>query len=380
MVIRDVIHGDIYLENELIIALIKTKEMQRLKNIKQLGLTYTVYPTTEHSRYMHSIGVYHLATMILETLEKKNHQPFDQDDKLSLQIAALLHDLGHGPYSHTSEEFFGFSHEQFTIDIIKDVNTDVNKVLTKHVPHLIDKIVSFIKKEHPHQVLNAILSATIDVDRMDYLLRDSYFAGVSYGSVDVDRIFNIIDIKNNQIVFHEKGVKTLEDFIISRYNMFLQVYLNKKSLAYEMLVRQILDEVKILIAKDYQLPCSVNKILPFFNNTISVSDYLLADDMVFTTFLNDLAHLKIDNDNQKVVFLANSFIHQNLVLKKPQQYQYSLVTKAYFKKIYHEPVLIYKQDGTIIPLEELSPLTAFLVNNIQICLESFEFYLPEYEY
>lgn len=377
MNIRDVIHGDISIEEEVIKQLIETKEFQRLRNIKQLGLTYLAFPTTEHSRFMHSVGVYYLVTQLLDVLEAKTGQAFEVEERLALQIACLLHDLGHGPFSHTSEEFFGFNHEDYTIKIIEDKDTQVNQVLTNYGESIIEEVVSFIKKTHHNPVLNSILSGTIDVDRMDYLMRDSYFAGVSYGEIDIQRIFNVIDIKDNSIVFHEKGVKALEDIIISRYNMFSQVYLNKKALAYEMLVAEILGELRTLVDSQFKLPYSIEKVLPFFDGDISVKDYLLADDLVFLTLINDLANLEDNEQTNYVRFLSQAFVNKKIVFTKPDNPIYINKTGNYVKKVYNESVLIYTTSHDIIKLEDASKLTEFLSGALTIQSPPMEFYIAK---
>lgn len=377
MNIRDAIHGDISIEEEVIKQLIETNEFQRLRNIKQLGLTYLAFPTTEHSRFMHSVGVYYLVTQLLDVLEAKTGQAFEVKERLALQIACLLHDLGHGPFSHTSEEFFGFNHEDYTIKIIEDKDTEVNKVLTNYGESIIEEVVSFIKKTHHNPVLNSILSGTIDVDRMDYLMRDSYFAGVSYGEIDIQRIFNVIDIKDNSIVFHEKGVKALEDIIISRYNMFSQVYLNKKALAYEMLVAEILGELRTLVDSQFKLPYSIEKVLPFFDGDISVKDYLLADDLVFLTLINDLANLEDNEQTNYVRFLSQAFVNKKIVFTKPDNPIYTNKTGNYVKKVYNESVLIYTTSHDIIKLEDASKLIEFLSGALTIQSPPMEFYIAK---
>lgn len=377
MNIRDAIHGDISIEEEVIKQLIETKEFQRLRNIKQLGLTYLAFPTTEHSRFMHSVGVYYLVTQLLDVLEAKTGQAFEVKERLALQIACLLHDLGHGPFSHTSEEFFGFNHEDYTIKIIEDKDTEVNKVLTNYGESIIEEVVSFIKKTHHNPVLNSILSGTIDVDRMDYLMRDSFFAGVSYGEIDIQRIFNVIDIKDNSIVFHEKGVKALEDIIISRYNMFSQVYLNKKALAYEVLVAEILGELKTLVDRQCKLPYSIEKVLPFFNGNISVKDYLLADDLVFLTLINDLANLEDNEQTNYVRFLSQAFVNKKIVFTKPDNPIYTNKTGNYVKKVYNESVLIYTTNHDIIKLEDASKLIEFLSGALTIQSPPMEFFIAK---
>lgn len=377
MNIRDAIHGDISIEEEVIKQLIETKEFQRLRNIKQLGLSYLAFPTTEHSRFMHSVGVYYLVTQLLDVLEAKTGQAFEVKERLALQIACLLHDLGHGPFSHTSEEFFGFNHEDYTIKIIEDKDTQVNQVLTNYGESIIEEVVSFINKTHHNPVLNSILSGTIDVDRMDYLMRDSYFAGVSYGEIDIQRIFNVIDIKDNSIVFHEKGVKALEDIIISRYNMFSQVYLNKKALAYEVLVAEILSELRTLVDSQFKLPYSIEKVLPFFDGNISVKDYLLADDLVFLTLINDLANLEDNEQTNYVRFLSQAFVNKKIVFTKPDNPIYTNKTGNYVKKVYNESVLIYTTSHDIIKLEDASKLIEFLSGALTIQSPPMEFYIAK---
>ena len=377
MNIRDAIHGDISIEEEVIKQLIETKEFQRLRNIKQLGLTYLAFPTTEHSRFMHSVGVYYLVTQLLDVLEAKTGQAFEVKERLALQIACLLHDLGHGPFSHTSEEFFGFDHEDYTIKIIEDKDTEVNQVLTHYGESIIEEVVSFINKTHHNPVLNSILSGTIDVDRMDYLMRDSFFAGVSYGEIDIQRIFNVIDIKDNSIVFHEKGVKALEDIIISRYNMFSQVYLNKKALAYEVLVAEILGELRTLVDSQFKLPYSIEKVLPFFDGNVSVKDYLLADDLVFLTLINDLANLEDNEQTNYVRFLSQAFVNKKIVFTKPDNPIYTNKTGNYVKKVYNESVLIYTTSQDIIKLEDASKLTEFLSGALTIQSPPMEFYIAK---
>lgn len=377
MNIRDAIHGDISIEEEVIKQLVETKEFQRLRNIKQLGLSYLAFPTTEHSRFMHSVGVYYLVTQLLDVLEAKTGQAFEVKERLALQIACLLHDLGHGPFSHTSEEFFGFNHEDYTIKIIEDKDTQVNQVLTNYDESIIEEVVSFIKKTHRNPVLNSILSGTIDVDRMDYLMRDSYFAGVSYGEIDIQRIFNVIDIKDNSIVFHEKGVKALEDIIISRYNMFSQVYLNKKALAYEVLVAEILGELRTLVDSQFKLPYSIEKVLPFFEGDISVKDYLLADDLVFLTLINDLANLEDNEQTNYVRFLSQAFVNKKIVFTKPDNPIYTNKTGNYVKKVYNESVLIYTTSHDIIKLEDASKLIEFLSGALTIQSPPMEFYIAK---
>ena len=372
MVIRDVIHGDINIEEKIIVDLIETREFQRLKSIKQLGLSYMVFPTTEHSRYMHSIGTYHLGCIMISNLIKKENVNFNSKDIQALKIACLLHDLGHGAFSHTSEEFFQFHHEEYSVEMIINKETQINQILMRYDPEIIGVIVDFIEKNHKDQVLNSILSGTIDVDRMDYLMRDSYFAGVSYGEIDVDRILNVVDVKENKLVFLEKGIKTIEDLILSRYNMFMQVYLNKKAIAYEVLVKEILTRVRILKDAGYSFMTNLEKVIPFLENDISIIDYIKLDDSVLITMINDFSF----NEKDKILKeLSTAFVAKKIRFNKPDNFEYQFKTYLYDKKIYNESVLIYTKAGEIKPLEELSQITSFIKENLKINLDEIDFYI-----
>ena len=177
---------------------------------------------------------------------------FSEDEKLALKLASILHVIGHGPLSHTSEDFFNFSHEDYSVGIIVG-NTEVNSVLKKHCPELIDQVVQFVNKDHPNKVLNSVLSGTIDIDRMDYLYRDSQHAGVTYGQFDFNRMLKLIDVVDGELVYWQKGVHTIEDFIMGRYHMFSQIYLNKKVIYYEVLAKEILLRVKELLEEGKEL-------------------------------------------------------------------------------------------------------------------------------
>jgi HD superfamily phosphohydrolase len=379
MIIRDVVHNDIEITEAVIIDLISTSEFQRLRKIKQLGLSYMVFPSTEHSRYTHSIGVYHMTLNFIASLEKNADKKFDEDEKLALSIAALLHDIGHGPLSHTSEELFKFNHEEYSVMIIENKNTDINSVLKYHCPRLINQVVLYIKKLHPNSVLNKILSGTIDVDRMDYLLRDSHHAGVEYGKFDSSRMIQIIDVHNEELIYHEKGIHTIEDFIMSRYHMFSQVYLNQKAIGYEKLARRILKRAKYLFEDEYRFETDINLLKPFFlDSKIEVVDYLLMNDFVLLNIIDSFARVEKDIELSD---LANGFIKQKLLLEKTDKHKdyYVLQSETISKKIYNESVNIKMNDGSIKRLEEVSNLVKFIDRELKIKHPANEFYLEKNE-
>ncbi len=363
MTIRDTIHQNIEISDQKVIDLIRTSEFQRLKRIKQLGLSHFIFPTAEHSRYVHSIGVYHLSTIFIKELEYKTNVFFNQLEKKAFQIACLLHDLGHGPFSHAAEDFFKYNHEDYTIKIIKDKNSQINQVLDDQ--DLIDQVILFIEKKHHNKILVSLLSSTIDIDRIDYLNRDCYQTGVDYGKIDLLRILSIIDIHDNKIVFLEKGIHTLEDFLLSRYHMFSQVYLNKKSLGYEALVQTILLHIKYLIDNSYKFSTNIDVLLPFYKANINCKDFLkLEDYSLYNLFL-----LLFENEsNSKLINLLDAFLNYKELEINNQKDDYFYKTEKNSKAVYNknEPIWIKTKTGEIKKLEELSKIALFLQTELSI--------------
>ncbi len=379
MIIRDAIHNDIVVEEELIKNLIRTFEFQRLRKIKQLGLTYTVFPSAEHTRFSHSLGVYYLAGKMIERIEQERQIRFDSIEVEALKAAALLHDVGHGPLSHTAEECFGYSHESYSVKIIRDRKTQINQVLRSYGPEMIEQICLYIEKKHENPILNQVLSATIDVDRMDYLIRDSHHVGVVYGNFDVNRILKNITIKDDQLVYLAKGKQTLEDFILSRYHMFGQVYLNEHTIGNEQLVKTILLRVRELYQSgNYRFKTDIKKLIPFFTEDIAVKDYIQMNDNILMTILEDLAKKESD---QILRDLSRAFsTGQTLLLEAEEGKEYyTFKSNEYRKRIYNESVKVLTDSGEIVELEKISQLVNFCTESLLITAESKTYYLEKNE-
>ncbi len=379
MIIRDAIHNDIEVEPGLISDLIRTYEFQRLRKIKQLGLTYTIFPSAEHTRYSHSLGVYHLTCRMINVIEARRNVRFEKLEAESLKAAALLHDIGHGPLSHTAEECFGYSHEEYSVKIIRDKQTQINQVLRQYDPEMIENIAMYIEKKHPSKILNQVLSATIDVDRMDYLIRDSHHVGVVYGNFDVNRLLKIVAVKDNQLVFLRKGKQTIEDFILSRYHMFGQVYLNEHTIGNQLVVKRILMRIRDLYeSKKYTFKVNIDKLIPFFSDEIPVINYIQMNDYVLMSIIEDIAYMETDHEISE---LAKSFMKQQpLVFEKEDgKNYYEFKSDNYQKKIYNESVKILDDDGTIINLEDISQLVKFIKDGLKIQSESKTYYLERNE-
>ena len=221
-VIRDSIHGDVFL-TDLEFDIIDTPEFQRLRRIKQLGTTYLVYPSANHTRFEHSIGALHLAGRIADRLM------LPDEERRNVRIAAILHDIGHGPLSHSSEEllsrYLGLSHENIAVDIIIN-DSNISKILEKNgiEPATISRIIS-----EDSGYLSKIISSEFDVDRMDYLVRDAHHTGVAYGIIDLDRLINTLEISGNSLAVNERGLKAVEALLVARFLMIPTVYLHHTS-------------------------------------------------------------------------------------------------------------------------------------------------------
>lgn len=204
--IRDAIHDYIHIHHTLIWKLVNSKEMQRLRRIKQLGGTYQVFHSAEHSRFVHSLGVYQVVLRMLET--ECLQEALSDYDQICVMCAALLHDIGHGPFSHSFEGVFHESHEDMSVKMILQ-ESEVHDILASFYYKMPNDVAMIIQHTHPHQVLIQMVSSQLDADRMDYLLRDSYMSGTTYGHFDMSRILRTMRICDGKIVYKESECKLL---------------------------------------------------------------------------------------------------------------------------------------------------------------------------
>ena len=232
-IINDPVYGFISIPTELVFDLIEHPYFQRLRYIKQLGMTHLVYPGALHTRFHHALGAMHLMGMAIETLRNKGHQ-ISHEEEEAVIIAILLHDIGHGPFSHALEESIveGISHEDISVMLMGKLNEHFNGRLTM--------AIEIFKDSYPHQFLHQLVSGQLDMDRMDYLNRDSFFTGVSEGVISSDRIIKMLNVKDDQIAVEEKGIYSVEKFLIARRLMYWQVYLHKTVIAAEQLLVRIM--------------------------------------------------------------------------------------------------------------------------------------------
>jgi HD superfamily phosphohydrolase len=248
-VINDPVHGFIAIHDELIYAILEHPYFQRLRRIKQLGLTDFVYPGAHHTRFHHALGAYHLMRKALMTLKNKGVE-ISPEEEQGAQIAILLHDIGHGPFSHTLEHTLmrDISHEEISLLFMESLNAEFEGQL--------DLAIRIFKNEYPKKFLHQLVSGQLDVDRLDYLTRDSFFTGVSEGVINYNRLIDMMDVVDNALVLESKAIYSIEKFLISRRIMYWQVYLHKTVVcAEEMLIKLIL-RAKYLVAQGQKLPCS----------------------------------------------------------------------------------------------------------------------------
>ncbi|MBC7798532.1 MAG: HD domain-containing protein [Pyrinomonadaceae bacterium] len=242
---RDPVHNIIRLETDsdegaLLVQLVDTAEFQRLRRIRQLGLAHFTYQGAEHSRFTHSLGALHLVTRVLEKLSNKYE--FSDFDRVTICAAALLHDVGHGAFSHVMENVLGFHHEDLTIQAILAPETEINQVLLTYSADLPRRVADVIAGEFRPMALAQLVSSQLDVDRMDYLLRDSLMTGAKYGIFDLEWIIKTIEIdeKNDRLYVSARGMFAVEDYLQARYYMFRQVYFHRTLRSAEVVLRALL--------------------------------------------------------------------------------------------------------------------------------------------
>ncbi|HEY0245449.1 MAG TPA: HD domain-containing protein, partial [Mucilaginibacter sp.] len=274
-IINDPVYGFITIPTELVFDLIEHPYFQRLRYIKQLGMTHLVYPGALHTRFHHALGTMHLMSMAVETLCNKGHiiTPEEQE---AVTIAILLHDIGHGPFSHALEKTIvqGISHEDISELLMDRLNHTFNGRLTM--------AIEIFNNTYPKRFLHQLVSSQLDMDRMDYLNRDSFFTGVSEGVISSDRIIKMLNVANDYIVVEKKGIYSIEKFLIARRLMYWQVYLHKTVVAGEQLLGKILKRARELALRGEKL-FSTPALNHFLVNNIS-KDMFMQQEQHLKTF------------------------------------------------------------------------------------------------
>ena len=386
IVFKDPVHDYIHVRHQIILDLIDSKEFQRLRRIKQLGTAQYTFHGAEHSRFSHSLGVYELTRKICDRFLRNYPNDWDDSERLVTLTAALLHDIGHGPFSHTFEKIFDTDHEQLTIDIILDKNTEVNQILSRVSLDFPNQVASVITQEYPNPQVVQLISSQIDADRMDYLQRDAYFTGVTYGMFDLSRILRVIRPYKDGIAFQYQGMHAVEDYIVSRYQMYMQVYFHPVSRGMEVTLDRLLTRARDLFNDDKLYP-AVPVLEAFFKNDYGVADYLKLDDNILMAIISSW----VDNQDRYLSELAAMFLNRK-PLKSIEfdrtkdlatvEHLRDLVSQFYYDKKYFTmtnrssdisydyslrekaPISLISPDGTIIDLSEASAIVRILSDHL----------------
>ncbi|AVI52041.1 phosphohydrolase [Pukyongia salina] len=248
-IVNDPIYGFITIPGPLIYKLIEHRYFQRLRRISQMGMSYLVYPGAHHTRFHHALGALHLMTRAVTILKKKGIEISNEEEE-ALCVAILLHDIGHGPFSHAMEHSIAedVTHEQISLYFME--------VLNKEFGGQLSMAISIFKNEYPRKFFHQLISSQLDMDRMDYLKRDSFYTGVAEGTISSDRLIAMLHVQDDQLVVEEKGIYSVEKFIVARRLMYWQVYLHKTGIVAEQLLVNLLKRAKELTQKGVKLPAS----------------------------------------------------------------------------------------------------------------------------
>lgn len=274
-VFKDPVHRYVRVRDQVIWDLIATPEFQRLRRIKQLGTTYVTFHGAEHSRFNHSLGVYEIVRRMINKFE--SYPEWNKENRLLCLCAALLHDLGHGPFSHSFEKVFKLDHERITKEMILG-DTEVHHVLERVDTNFSKKVAKVIEKTYEDKLVVSLISSQIDADRMDYLQRDAYYTGVSYGHFDMERILRVMRPTEDQVVIKSTGMHAVEDYIMSRYQMYWQVYFHPVTRSAEVILTKILHRAKHLYEKSYSFKLKPTHFLSFFTGELVLEDYVNLDE------------------------------------------------------------------------------------------------------
>ena len=403
-IFNDPIYGFITIPNSLIYDLIQHPYFQRLRRISQMGMSYLVYPGAHHTRFHHALGCMHIMQKAVQTLQFKG-VAISEEEENALYIAILLHDIGHGPYSHAMEHSIveEVHHEELSLLFMEQLNKEFDGKLAL--------AIQVFKGEYHRKFMLQLISSQLDMDRMDYLKRDSFYSGVAEGNINSERLIQMMNVQDDYLVIEEKGIYSVEKFLVARRLMYWQAYLHKTSVVAELILTKILKRAKELTQKGIVLPCSES--LQFFmQNKISLSDFdksvldkfsylddydvmgaikswQFHDDFVLQSLcrmiLNrDLLKIQMTDDKpnkENLLAIKNKYIALAGISDKEADYfvfKGKLKNQAYSKS--SEPIRILKKDRTIEDVVEASdqlhlkalskPVTKYFICFPKVVLEA----------
>ena len=314
-IINDPVFGFLSIPDGVLFQILQHPFMQRLNRIRQLGLSFFVYPGAMHSRFLHSLGAMHLMHEAITSLREKGVEITDNEATASM-AAILMHDIGHGPFSHVFEEAGmlpeGMSHEDISLMMMQEIRSEMGKVESENYEQVLSLAIDIFQDNYPKHFLHQLISSQLDVDRLDYLCRDSFFCGVTEGSVASARILKMMNVVDNHLVVEAKGIYSVEKFLVARRLMYWQVYLHHTSVAAEQLLIKILTRAKHLIAAGVQLFAS--PALHYFlqsnvqNSSILLAHYAQLDDSDLLSAIKVWAN----SDDKVLRILCECFTNRNL--------------------------------------------------------------------
>ena len=377
-IFNDPIYGFITIPNALIYDLIQHPYFQRLRRISQMGLSYLVYPGANHTRFHHALGCMHIMQKAVEAIRFKGTS-ISTEEENALYIAILLHDIGHGPFSHAMEKSIveDVHHEAISLLFMNQLNIEFNGQL--------DLAIKVFKGEYHRKFMLQLISSQLDMDRMDYLKRDSFYSGVSEGNVNSERLIQMMNVVDDVLVIEEKGIYSVEKFLMSRRLMYWQVYLHKTSLVAESILMKVLKRAKELTQKGIQLPCS-EPLQFFMQNKVTFETFDAANlnlfsqlddfdiigalktwqnhsDFILSTLSKiiinrDLFKIKVSSEKislDELQSLKERFSNENNITLQEADYfifKGKIKNQAYSKEA--EPIRILKKDKTIEDIVEAS--------------------------
>lgn len=364
-IINDPVFGFLSIPNELVYDVLQHPYVQRLNRIRQLGLSYLVYPGAMHSRFGHSLGAMHLMQEAIGSLRLKG-VTITEEEATSAMIAILLHDIGHGPFSHVLEHTIvdGVTHEDISLLMMERINNDL---MMRYAPNgdaslndgPLDMAIAIFKNEYPKHFLHQLISSQLDVDRMDYLCRDSFFTGVQEGRVASERLLKMLDVNDDKLVVQIKGIYSVEKFLVARRLMYWQVYLHKTSVAAEQHLIKILSRAKELARSGKDLFCSPALRYFLYQNvgfasfsptSEALEQYALLDD-------NDvLCAIKtwIASEDKVLSALSKSFINRQLFRGELIETPLTDAQKEALNKEYAKALGISEQEAEYLWSEHVS--------------------------
>ncbi|MBQ6205078.1 MAG: HD domain-containing protein [Prevotella sp.] len=310
-IINDPVFGFIKIPRGLLLNIVQHPMMQRLTRIKQLGMANVVYPAAQHTRFQHSIGAFHLMTEAILSLQQKGHFIFDSEAE-AVEAAILMHDIGHGPFSHVLENTLvtGISHEEISLMMIEQINSEMQGEL--------NLALKIIKGDYPKRFLHELISSQLDMDRLDYLRRDSFFTGVTEGNIGSARIIKMLDIVDDKLVVNSKGIYSIENYLTTRRLMYWQVYLHKTTVAFEKMLVNTLRRAKQLALEGNEIFASP-ALRYFLYNEVDATFFEAHGDeaLHYYSLLDDSdiwSALKVwmNSDDKILALLATNLINRHI--------------------------------------------------------------------